>query len=72
MKICDVGDLKKHNNKHTSRQDYVRWMITYITEENFHQKHLKALSQIIERINWSEESEREILDFADKLYRKYV
>ena len=46
-------------------------IVAYIIEENFGQKHLDALSKIVSALNYSEESEREVLEFTDGLYKKY-
>jgi hypothetical protein len=55
-----------------SKDCQIRWMVDYITEESFSAKHLEALCWIVGLFNECKESEKEIFDFAQRLYDKYA
>lgn len=43
----------------------------YLAMEAFPVKHLEAIRKIISTFNWSEESEKEVFEFAEKINAKY-
>ena len=50
----------------------LEWMVHCLTKEDFSLKHLVALTHIVGLFNDCKESETEIFEFADKLYKKYA
>jgi len=57
-------------NEHLN--SHLRWMNTFIINENFPEKYLKALNTIVALFNDSPESENEVFEFAEKLHKRYV
>ena len=48
------------------------WIVKYLISEGFPKEHLNALCKIVGLFNDCEESEREIFEFTDQLYKKYT
>ena len=44
---------------------------TYLVEESFPLRHVKAIMTIVSAFNWSKESEGEIFAFADRMRRMF-
>lgn len=55
-----------------SNKKEIDWMVRYMTEEGFGPRHLRAIKTIIGLMNENEESEQEILSFAERLKDKYL
>ncbi|WP_017302622.1 hypothetical protein [Nodosilinea nodulosa] len=61
-KSCDAKDY---------RQQVISRMVEYFIDEDFGPTHLQALMTLVTRMNLSEESEKEILEFAEYIKGKY-
>ena len=74
VKIMAVHNLEEHwvKREHVRQSKQLAWIIRYIVHEGFGEKHLEALVHIVGLVNCCAESEREILEFADKLYERYA
>lgn len=59
-------------NNETTKQKLLDWIKNYLVEEDFPAEYLNALTKIIVLFNDCKESEREIFEFAEKLYKKYA
>jgi len=44
----------------------------YVLDEGFSERHVKVLVKIVGLFNDCEDSEREVFEFVDRLYDKYV
>lgn len=55
-----------------TEEQIIKWIINYVIEENFSEKHLIALMHITGLFNDCAESEAEIFAFAEALYEKYA
>ncbi len=64
MKILDL--FKAHCGKELFE------LVEYVCEEDFPERHVNALRKIVAFMDFSEESEQEILEFADGLEEKYT
>jgi len=55
----------------TKQARLLPWLVTYVIDEQFAEKHMAALVHIVALMNNSRESEKEILDFAESLHKRY-
>lgn len=55
-----------------TRQQRIGWIVQYIVCEGFKTPHLEALIKIIGLFNDNDESEKEIFEFAESLYKKHA
>ena len=50
----------------------INWMVRYMLDEGFADKHIEAVCYIVGLMNDCEDSETEILNFAYQLRKKYA
>lgn len=65
--VIREGTLFQINIEVTKEEKLRKWISDYLREEGFSEKHLRALMTIINKMNESAESNKEVMDFAKRL-----
>jgi hypothetical protein len=71
--IQEVGEQDNYfsQDEDPAQDAKLRWITSYIVGEKFPMKHIEAICTIVSKFNESEESEKEIFEFVEKLKGKY-
>ena len=68
----NTGDYIRLEDATNTDNKRINWMVRYMLDEGFGEKHLESLQHIVGLMNDCEDSEAEILAFAKSLRDKYA
>ena len=66
--MADI-DMKYQITTNDETLESAIWIMDYVIQEGFSPEHMRALKEVVSMMNYSNKSEKAILDFARSLYK---